>query len=113
MGGRQPGADVEELADTVPGDPCHSASQELPVIPGQLRHERVHRQQPESFLAVSSVVVLAAKPEVVHPGDVRPGGGEVTPDAHEAARRDVAVSRFHTIRPPGVRRACHPCPVRA
>ena len=38
ISGRQPGPDIEELADTLPGDPSHGPAEELPVIPGELRH---------------------------------------------------------------------------
>jgi hypothetical protein len=91
--GRQPGPDVNELADPLPGHPRHGASEELLVLPDEIRRRRVQGEQPVRQLPVRGEIVLAAQPVVINPGDTRgshvefghmpnpslrrfPGGGE-------------------------------------
>ncbi len=71
VGGRQAGADVQELPH--PGlvdQVLHRPAQERPVGPDAGQHARVGRDDLLGGLAVGLVVVLAAEPVVVDPGRV-------------------------------------------
>jgi hypothetical protein len=47
--GGEPGAQVDELADTLPGGPADRLGHERPVLPDQIPQRRVDSQQPLSF----------------------------------------------------------------
>jgi hypothetical protein len=69
--GRQPGPDVEELADSGGGQEPHGTAQERAVLqrrPGAIGDPGIG---PLHGLAVDGVVVLVAEGVVVHAGDVR------------------------------------------
>ncbi len=79
-GGGEPGAQVDELAGTLPGGPADRLDHERPVLPDQISQRRVDSQQPLSFGPVGGEVVLVAEPVVVDAGHVRRSG--VEPGGH-------------------------------
>ena len=73
VGRRQPGPDVEELPDARLRDQeVHRPGQERPLGPDRDPDIRVGGGDPLGNGAVGREIVLAAQPEVVHPGHVRP-----------------------------------------
>ncbi len=89
-GGRDPGADVKELADPLlPGQVAHRAGQERAVGPDRVDNVRISLDCLIACLPVGCVVVLAAQPVVIHPGDVRDAGVE---------RRVLALAGGHITR---------------
>jgi hypothetical protein len=68
--GGDAGADVQELADAVFGEPACGPVHERAVDPGHHRHSRVEGQHLPAHGLVDRVVVLAAEVPVVHPGGV-------------------------------------------
>ena len=74
VGGRQSGADVQELADAcLAGQVPDRTAQERPVSTGETGYVREHRHDLVTDGAVDRVVVLAAQPVVPDPGRVRHG----------------------------------------
>ena len=67
--GRQPAADIEELADPLLRGIGDGAGLELAGLDHQLRRLRVDLQNVPRLLAVGLEVVLAAEQEIVDPGD--------------------------------------------
>jgi hypothetical protein len=74
--GGQAGPDVDELPDAASRHVADGPAEELPVLPGHLRRDRMDRQHLLGQLAVGREVVLPAEPVVPHPRDIRPGGVE-------------------------------------
>jgi len=85
--GRQAGPDVDELPDAAGRHVADSPAEELPVLRGHLRRDRMDRQHLLGQLAVGRGVVLPAEPVVPHPRDVRPGGVEWLHYASSLRRR--------------------------
>ena len=78
--GRQPGADVEELADAVVlGERGHRAAHEVAVVPDVEVAARVGGQRGGRRVPVHGVVVLATEEDVVDPCRVRLGGVDSPP----------------------------------
>jgi hypothetical protein len=108
---RQPGADVEKLADARLGrQVADGPHQECPVR----AHGRVHIGIcPDRLIACHPVhgkVVLAAQPVVVHPGDMRDRGVDLRNDP-SIVRDDTALQAIaHESLPPSVpdRLPCEP-----
>src|SRR6266571_1717196 len=74
VGGRQAGADVQELADPrLAGQVPDRAAQERPVSAGEAGDVREHRHDLVTDHAVGRVMVLAAQPVIPDPGRVRHG----------------------------------------
>jgi hypothetical protein len=72
VGGRQTGADVQELADPCLADQIPDrAQQKRPGTAGRAGHVRERRDDPVTSLAVDGIVVLATQPVVPDPGRMR------------------------------------------
>src|SRR6185312_14922492 len=91
----QAGPDVDELPDAAGRHVTDGAPEELPVLPGHLRRDRVDRQHLLGQLAVGGEVVLPAEPVVPHPRDVRPGGVEWLHYASSLRRRPSIMAARH------------------
>jgi hypothetical protein len=74
-GGGQPGADVDELADTALGrQMAHYPGQERPVRPRPGHHLRAAADHFLGGFPVGLIVVFAAQPVAIHPGRMRHQG---------------------------------------
>jgi hypothetical protein len=69
--GGQPGADVQELRDSLAGARIHRPLQEATILAGEPRELRDSTRLAIRGFPVGREVILAAQPVVVHPGDVR------------------------------------------
>ncbi len=65
-GAGEPGAQVDEPADTLPGGPADRVRHERPVLTDQLPQRWVDSQQALSFGAVGGVVVLTAQILIIY-----------------------------------------------
>ena len=78
--GRDASADVQELPDaSLGGQVPHDSGQERPVGPDARGDIRIGLERRVTGLAIGGIVIPAAQPVVVHPGDVGHAGVEGRP----------------------------------
>jgi hypothetical protein len=70
--GRQASADIDELAHTAGRHIADGTPEELPVLPGHPRRQRLDLQHLAGKFAVYREVIFTAQPVVSDSGDVRP-----------------------------------------